>query len=237
MHAGSGWRYAPRPGRRPVASTTTPPSERRTRRTSWRLPASSRQATQVLTGCRRASPTVLVRLAGLDVDPVAGQLRSQPGVLPVAADRERELAARHEHRRRAGHAVDGHPVGPCRAERRRDKGLRILRPGHDVDVLVGELAEDRAVPHALRPDARPDRVEAGLRGRNRDLRPQAGFPRDDADLDGPGLDLWHLGLEQAVDEGAGGARDAHLGLAPGVLRLEDYHQHRTPRANPLPPGP
>src|SRR5438477_2487044 len=108
MQEGSGWRYAPRPGRRPVPSTATPPSGSLTRRISRRLPASFRQATQVRTGpprpsdCGRAasaaSPPPPLERGGftlrpvrwLDVDPIAGQLRRQARVLAVAPDRERE---------------------------------------------------------------------------------------------------------------------------------------------------
>ena len=72
-------------------------------------------------------------------------------------------------------------------------------------MLVGELAEDRAVPDAFRTDARADRVEPGLARGDRNLRPQTRLARDRADLDRPGLDLRHLSLHQAMDEGARGA--------------------------------
>ena len=53
----SAHRYAPRPGRRPVGSMTTPPSGVRTMRTSSRFGRSVRQATQVRVG-GRAAPRV-----------------------------------------------------------------------------------------------------------------------------------------------------------------------------------
>src|SRR5207244_13327875 len=86
------------------------PSGRRTPRISSRLPASCRQATHVLTGpapspalgrdfplngegsCTFAN-RLAIAVAGLDVDPEAGELRGQARVLPIAADRERELVA------------------------------------------------------------------------------------------------------------------------------------------------
>src|SRR5437899_163575 len=77
-------------------------------RISSPLPASSRQETQVLTGrclgfCSR------VALAGFDVDAVSRQLGGEAGVLPVAADRQGQLVAGHEHGRGASHAIDRHP--------------------------------------------------------------------------------------------------------------------------------
>src|SRR5438874_13746420 len=105
MHSGEAWTYAPRPGSRPDRSSTTEPSGRRTKRTSVPLPASSRQATQVLiggrfTGCRTFP------VARLDVDPKARQLGGEARVLAVAPDGQRQLAARHEHRGGTVDAVD-----------------------------------------------------------------------------------------------------------------------------------
>src|SRR6266851_5808149 len=80
--------------------------------------------------------------------------------------------------------------------------------------------------YAFRTDAGADRVEAWLGSRHGDLRPQARLTRDRADLDGPGFDLRHLGLEQAVHERACRARDANLRLPRIVLGLEDHDQHR-----------
>src|SRR5438270_11304081 len=155
-HAGSAWTYAPRPLFRPVRSLVTVPSGMRTKRTSSAFPASCLHATQVLTGrC-----AFVLGIARLDVDSQPRQLRREARILTVAADRQRQLVAGHEHRRGPRCSVDRHPVDPRRAERRGHERLGVVRPRHDVDVLVHELAEDRAVADALRADACADGIEA-----------------------------------------------------------------------------
>src|SRR5207245_6084402 len=174
----------------------------------------------------RAFANGLFGLAWFDVDPIAGQLRGEAGVLTVAADGEGQLSSRHQHRGGAGDAVDRHPLDLRRAERRRHESLGIIRPRNDVHVLVGELAQDRSVSHTLGSDARADRVEARLGRRYRDLRPQTWFAGDGADLHGARLDLRHLGLAEAMDESALAARTAELRLAAVVLRVEDDDEDR-----------
>lgn len=58
QHTGSACRYAPRPFFRPVRSTSTGPATVLTTRTNSRLPAVSRQATQVRSGTRRVRTPV-----------------------------------------------------------------------------------------------------------------------------------------------------------------------------------
>src|SRR5256712_1202670 len=159
MQPALAWTYAPRPGALPVGSACTPPSERRTRRIRSALPASSLQATQVLVGPRRSTPCPgptrpsadlprngeelrafanrLFGLAWFDVDPIAGQLRGEAGVLTVAADGEGQLSSRHQHRGGAGDAGDRHPLDLFGAERRRHENLRVLRPRDQGPPRVG----------------------------------------------------------------------------------------------------
>src|SRR5258706_10866101 len=84
------------------------------------------------------------------------------------------------------------------------------------------------MPDAFWTDACPDRVEAWFGGGDSDLRAQSRFARDGADLNRAGFDFGDLGLEQAVHEGAGGARNADLRLARVALCLEDDNQSRAP---------
>src|SRR5579872_57871 len=235
MHAGVEWRYAPRPGARPVRSIAAPPSGRRTNRIRACLPDSSRQATHVRAGSwRDFAIAVLVGLARLDVDPEPRELGGKPRVLTVSPDGQGKLAARHEHRGCSRDAVDHHPVGFGRTERRGDECFRILGPRDDVDVLVRKLAEDRAVPDALWSDAGPNRVEPGLRGRDGDLGSQTRLACDPAHEHSAGLDLRHLRLEQALDEAARSARDANLRLARVALRFEDHDERRATWVQLLP---
>src|SRR6202162_2643140 len=88
-------------------------------------------------------------------------------------------------------------------------------------MLARKLAQDRAMPHSLWTHAGAHRVDAWLARRNRDLRAQPWLACDRADLHGAGLDLGHLRLEKAMDEGSRGPRNAHLRLPRVVLGLED----------------
>src|SRR5207302_6886041 len=165
MQASSRCRYAPRPGARPVLSTAAEPSAVRTMRTSVRLPASSRQATQVRTGSWRAFAISLrVGIAGLDVDAKTSQLGGEARVLPVSPDGERELRTRHQDRGRSSRAVDGGGLHLRRPQRGGHEGLGVVGPGHDVDVLAGELAEDCPVANALGSYAGTNRIQPRLAG-------------------------------------------------------------------------
>src|SRR5207237_714579 len=150
---------------------------------------------------------------------LAWRYAPRPGALPVGSACTPPSEGRNRRIRSALPA-------PCRAERRRHESLGVIRPRNDVHVLVRELAQDRAVPHPLRPDARPDRVETRLARRHRDLGPQTWFTGDGADLHCARLDLRHLGLEEAMDEGARPARNTDLRLPPVVLRVEDDDEDR-----------
>src|SRR6266571_6448374 len=148
-------------------------------RTRACLLASWRQATQVRAGLRRGFAVAMaVSLAGLDVDPVASQLCRQTCVLAVPADGERELGSRDHDSGGARGAVDGHRLRLGGADRGGDAGLWVVRPGDDVDMLAGELAEDGAVSHPLRTDAGADGIQARFARGDGDLRAQAGLPCD-----------------------------------------------------------
>src|SRR5579859_7737578 len=125
-----------------------------------RLPASCRQATHVRTGSWPGFDIGL-GIARLDVDAESGELGGQARILPVAADRERKLGARDHRRSRSRGPVDRYRVDAGRPQRGRDERLGVVGPGHDVDVLAGELAQDRAVTHTLWTDARYHGIQPG----------------------------------------------------------------------------
>src|SRR6266851_87799 len=118
------------------------------------------------------------------------------------------------------------PIASESCERGGNERFWVIGPRDYVDVLARQLAEDGAVAHAFGPDTRADWIDAALAGRNGDLRAQARLTRDRAHLHRAGFDLWHLGLEQAMHEHPGRARDADLRLARVVLGVEDQHEHR-----------
>ena len=137
---------------------------------------------------------------GADVDAPAGQAGGEPGVLALAADRQRELVVGHDHRRLLAVVVDQHLAHARRAERLGDEagGLVVVRD--DVDLLAAQLGHDHAHARAARADAGADRVDAvGVRD-DRDLRAVAGLARDVGDLHQAVGDLRHLELEQLLDQ-------------------------------------
>ena len=94
-----------------------------------------------------------------DVDPPAGQAGGEPGVLALAADRQREHPLGHRHARDPVLLVDvdGDDLG--RAERVRDEQARIVAPRDDVDLLAGQLGDDGLDAGAALADGRADGVE------------------------------------------------------------------------------
>src|SRR5207302_751606 len=103
----------------------------------------------------------------LDIDPPAGQLGRQPGVLAVLADRQGELVLRHMRGRRPRFSIDVDAKHLRRAESVRHQLVGIVGPGDDVDPLGAELADDAPDPHPAGPDAGTYRVDAILVGGDR----------------------------------------------------------------------
>src|SRR5918995_2675271 len=75
---------------------------------------------------------------GADVDAPAGQPRGEPGILALAADRQRELVVGHDHRRLLVLVVDEHLAHARRAERLGDEAGRLVVVGDDVDLLAAQ---------------------------------------------------------------------------------------------------
>src|SRR2546428_9488239 len=84
-------------------------------------------------------------VAWFDVDPVAGQLGGEAGILTVAADGEGQLSSRHQHPGGARERVDRHPLGPCQAEGRPQQNLPVIPPRDEGPPLAGRLRPDRPV--------------------------------------------------------------------------------------------
>src|SRR5215216_4222832 len=93
---------------------------------------------------------------GADVDAPAGQAGGQPGVLALAADRQRELVVGHDHGRLAVLVVDQHLAHARGAQRLGDEARWLVVVRDDVDLLAPQLGYDHAHARAARPDARAD---------------------------------------------------------------------------------
>src|SRR5688572_16684376 len=130
-----------------------------------------------------------------DVDPPARDLRREARVLAFLADREREVAVRHDDVRGLLLRDDVHPDHRRRRERVRDELLGRVVVLDDLDTLATELVRDRLHAQPALADACADRVEPGLARTDRDLGTRARLARDAHDLDLPVIDLGHLELE------------------------------------------
>src|SRR5919109_5145531 len=131
---------------------------------------------------------------GADVDAPAGQARGEPGVLALAADRQRELVVGHDHRRLAVLVVDEHLAHARGAQRLGDEAGGLVVVGDDVDLLAAQLGHDHAHARPARADAGADGIDAvGVRD-DRDLRAVPRLARDVRDLDEAVGDLRYLEL-------------------------------------------
>ena len=109
--------------------------------------------------------------------------RREPGVLALAADRERELVVRHDHRRLLVLVVDEHLADARRRERLGDEAGGLVVPRDDVDLLAAQLGHDHAHAAAARADAGADGIDALGARLDRDLGAVAGLAGDRADHD------------------------------------------------------
>ena len=99
---------------------------------------------------RRAGEGAGAFSTGLDVDPPAGELGGEAGVLAVLTDGQRELVLRDVSGRRPGVTIDLDAEHLGRAERIGDELTGVIGPGNDVDAFRAELADDAANANAAR---------------------------------------------------------------------------------------
>src|SRR6478735_2879969 len=159
---------------------------------------------------------------GADVDPPAGELGREPGVLALAADGQGELVVGHDDASRAQLAVDDLDRGDPRGRQRRgDERGRVVGPVDDVDLLAVQLAHDGTHPRAHRADARALGVQARNGGVHRDLGAVTGLAGQRLDLDAAVGDLGHLEREELLDQVGVGARQADLRAAHAALDRDD----------------
>src|SRR5437762_1012249 len=97
-----------------------------------------------------------------DVDAPAGELRREPRVLALLADRKGQVPVGHDDVRGLLIDDDVHPDDRGRREGVLHELLGLLVVLDDLHALAAELIADRLHPQAALPDARPDRIESGL---------------------------------------------------------------------------
>ena len=135
-----------------------------------------------------------------DVDPPAGQSGREPGVLALAADRQREHPLGHRHARDPVLLVDVDRDDLGRAQGVGHEHAGVVAPRDDVDLLAGQLGHDGLDARAALADGGTDRIEAVLARRDGHLGAAAGLAGDRLDLDRAAVDLRDLELEQALEE-------------------------------------
>src|SRR3954453_7618574 len=137
---------------------------------------------------------------GADVDAPAGEAAGEPGVLALAADRQRELVVGDDHRRLLVGVVDEDLAHARGAQSLGHEAGGLIVVGDDVDLLAAQLRDDHAHARAARPDAGAHGIDAVGVGDDRDLRAVAGLARDVGDLHQVVGDLGHLELEELLDQ-------------------------------------
>src|SRR5262249_54010935 len=135
-----------------------------------------------------------LRLA-VDVDAPAGELRREPDVLALLADRERELVVGDDQLHAVAFVVDDDARDFRRRDRVAHEASRVVVVGNDVDLLAAELLHDGLHAAALHADARADRVDVAVARADGDLRARTGLASGRLDADDLLVDLRDLLLE------------------------------------------
>src|SRR5439155_3097587 len=109
------------------------------------------------------------------IDLPARELCGEPRVLAPLPDRERQLVVRDRDKDLLLRFDDLRLEHLGGGERARHKDDRVLAPGHDVDLLTPQLADDRLHAGAFDPHASADRVDLVVIREHRDLRAGTGL--------------------------------------------------------------
>ena len=156
-----------------------------------------------------------------DVDPPAGQPGGEPGVLALAADRQREHPLGHGDGRDPVLLVDGRRRAPGPGDSALATNTAASSFQGMTSIFSPPSSATTAWTRAPRwPTVAPTGSRPSWRERDGDLGAAAGLARDGLDLDRAGVDLGHLELEQAAQEVLVRAADEDLRPARGAPDLE-----------------
>jgi hypothetical protein len=136
----------------------------------------------------------------VDVDAPAGELRREPDVLALLADRQRQLVVGDDQLHAVALGVDDDARHLGRGDRVAHEARRIVVVGDDVDLLAAQLLDHRLDAAALHADAGADRVDVAIARRHRDLGAGAGLAGRGLDADDLLEDLRDLLLEQLLEQ-------------------------------------
>ena len=136
----------------------------------------------------------------MDVDAPAGELRREPDVLALLADRERELVVGDDQLHAVAFGVDDDALDLGGRDRVAHEARRIVVVRDDVDLLAAQLLHDGLDAAALHADARADRIDVAVARRHGDLRAGARLASRALDADDLLVDLRDLLLEQLLEQ-------------------------------------
>src|SRR5664279_15611 len=146
---------------------------------------------------------------GVNIDAPARELRREPDVLALLADRERELVVGDDQLHAMAFGVDDDALDLGRCDRVADEARRVVIVRDDVDLLAAQLLHDGLDAAALHADARADRIDIAIARRHGDLRARTGLASRALDADDLLVDLRDLLLEQLLEQALVRARQDH----------------------------
>src|SRR5215204_3518689 len=163
---------------------------------------------------------VLGRLAfGLYIYLPVRQLYGEAGVLALAADSQRQLVVGYDHLRLLLVLVQVDLAYARRAQGLRYEARRLRVPLDDVDLLVPELGDHSPYAASAWSHAGTHGIYTGFLGPHRHLRAQPGFAGDCPYLDEAVVDLWHLELEEVLEQPLVAPAHGQAGAAPSLPDL------------------
>src|SRR5690606_9214184 len=135
-----------------------------------------------------------------DVDVPTRELRGEPHILAAAADRQRQLALRHDHLDAVRILVEDNLRHLGRRQGVDDELRSVGPPLDDVDLLALQLVHDGLHTLATHADAGADGVDRAVLGDDGDLGARARITGHGLDLDDAVVDLRDLHGEQLRHE-------------------------------------
>ena len=166
---------------------------------------------------------------GDDVELPAGELRGQADVLPLAADRERELIVFDHDLHRAIALVDADRRDFRGRQRRPHENHGVVRPRDDVDLLALELLNHVLHANALHADASADRIHVAILRDDRDLGTRARLAGAELDLDDLLADLRDFHFEELHQIARARAREIELRTAVRQAHVREIGLHAVAR--------
>ena len=155
----------------------------------------------------------------VEIDLPSDELRSEPDVLSVSADRQRQLILVDDRRDHLALLIAHHLRDPGRRKSPTRKNLRLGMPGNDVDALSAQLLNHSLNPRTPQPDTGADRIDRLVTAVDGDFGSATDFARNFLDVDDTLMDLRHLEVEERAHEDRGRPRQHQAGSLRSFFHL------------------